>query len=306
MPVRPGPTGNPLLAEAKRLRAKKRFSQNFLIDPAVVARIADAAALTPGETVLEIGPGSGVLTRELLERADHVVAVEVEDTMIAHLQGQFKEDSRFSLIREDVLKVDFDALPLPPRFKVAGNLPYSITSPILFHLIGELHQPDYPLRHRLDRIVLMVQWEVGERLAARPGSKAFNHLSIATQFWFDVNLLCKVPARAFYPAPKVDSAVVVLTPRETPAADVTDYRLLTQVIRTAFAHRRKLLKNNLLQLPQLKQRLDGRDILSTLMASVGVQSDQRPDTVSIAQYAAFANQLHTLIATLSAGEQPAG
>ena len=247
---------NRLLAVAKQLRLKKSFSQNFLINQSVVDNIVSSLAIEEGDTVLEIGAGAGFLTEALLKAASEkragLTAVEVDPRMIRHLTETFPPSQypTLQLVHQDILKFDFDGIPVQ-RFKVVGNLPYQITSPILFRLIGELNDPDYPLRPRIQRMTLMVQKEVAERMAASPcragKAKCYNSLSIACQMWFDVTLHQVVPARDFLPAPKVDSGIVTLIPRDTPRYPVSDWARFSLLVRSAFSHKRKTIRNALVQ-----------------------------------------------------------
>ncbi len=278
-----------LFEEAKQLRAKKRFSQNFLIRDKVHRVIADSLNLTQDETVVEIGPGSGFLTRYLVPPCGHLVGIEVERSMVKHLEVMFEGDPKVTLFAEDFLKFDFDRIEAE-RFKVVGNLPYAISSPIIFKLIGELNDVDHKDRHRIDAITVMVQREVGERLTAKPGVKAFNHLSIAAQFYFDTELLIVAPPGDFYPSPNVDSAVVRFVPKAKPAADVADMALFASLVRLSFGQRRKTLRNNLKNIKT--HRLASIEVFDTILEELSIDGMLRPDQLSIEQYAGIANALY--------------
>lgn len=277
---------NRYLEEAGTLRAKKRFSQNFLVEERYLSGIAETLELSENDTVLEIGPGSGFLTEKLLEKAGCVVAVELEHAMCRLLQEKFGESSNFRLIEKDILKFSFDDIAAP-TFKVAGNLPYNLTSPILFYLSGELHNPDYPLRNRIEKITVMVQKEVGERITASSGGKAYNPLSISIQCWFAAELAFTVPSEAFYPKPRVDSAVVVLTPRKQPLVNVADYSLLSRLVRTAFAQRRKTIRNTLRH-----AEFAPVDVLDRIFEETGIDPGLRAEAISIEDYGRLANAFH--------------
>ncbi len=238
------PTGR-LAEEARHLRLKKRFSQHFMINESVLDRMAALMHLTSEDTVLEIGPGGGFLTEKLLATGAHVIAIELDKQMCAYLRKKFADRPNFELVEQDVLHFDFNAVDAS-KFKVIGNLPYQITSKIMFYLAGELEETDYPLRKRIQQLTVMVQKEVAERIAATPGQRAFNPLSIALQFWFEPRLDFLVPARDFYPAPKVDSGIVTLTPLTQPKANVHDMKVFSRLVRTAFAQKRKTVRNALL------------------------------------------------------------
>ncbi len=240
-----------LLAEARKLRAKKRFSQNFLVNANILQRIVQTVNPQAGETVVEIGPGTGFLTRQLLEAMEtldplgQLMAIELERQMLAYLKQQpLSAAPNFQLIESDVLKYDFSQV-LVPQFKIVGNLPYNITSPILFYLSGELHEAEHPLRRRIKQATFMVQKEVGERICAKAGSSGYNALSIALQYWFHTKLNFLVPSHSFYPRPKVESAVISLIPRSEPLMQIHDLVTFSRLIKTAFHQRRKTLKNAL-------------------------------------------------------------
>ena len=278
---------NPYLKTARFLRLKKRFAQHFLIREPILQAIVDCLELQPGETVLEIGPGSGFLTDKLLEKTDQVIGVEVENRMVDYLRGRLGPNPAFTLHQQDILKFDFAQVPAE-RFKVIGNLPYQISSKILFTLVGELDQPDYALRSRVDRITVMVQKEVGERITAQPGSKAYNPLSIAAQFWYEPKYEFTVSAKEFFPPPKVESAVVSLTPRDKPLVDVNDYALLSRLVRTAFHQKRKTLRNALKGFQVNGLTLDD-PTQATLFEANGIDAGLRAEALSIAQFGALAN-----------------
>lgn len=274
-----------LLEEARQLRLKKRFSQNFLINEAVLEAIADAAQLQPNETVLEIGAGSGFLTEKLLARGGQVVSVELEHAMCGYLRGKLAGRPNFILVEGDILRFDFASVPAP-RFKVVGNLPYQITSKILFLLAGELNQPEYPLRKRIERLTVMVQKEVGERITASPGQRAYNPLSIALQFWFEPRLNFIVPARDFYPAPKVDSAVVTLIPREAPPVEVRDMAAFGRLVRAAFSQKRKTVRNAL-----LNSSFASPAVLDRIFEETGIDSGLRAEALSIQAFGELSNAI---------------
>ncbi len=242
---------NVLLAEAKRLRAKKRFSQNFLVSASVLNRIVEIVDPQPKETLIEIGPGIGFLTQQLLHQIDtlessgtSLIGVELERQMIVHLKQKFRNHPHFQLIERDILKYDFSEIQAE-TFKIVGNLPYNITSPILFHLAGELYDRDYPLRQRIQQATLMVQKEVGQRICAKPGDKGYNALTIAVQYWFETTFEFVVPPQSFHPQPKVESAIITLKPRLEPLTPIQDLHVFSRLIKAAFHQRRKTLKNAL-------------------------------------------------------------
>ena len=201
--------------------------------------------MSPDDTVLEIGPGAGFVTENIVKKAKNVYAVEIDEDAIDALQHIRTE--KFHLIHNDILKVSLKELE-DTKFKVVANIPYYITSPILAHLLGEIDDLNNENRKRISQIILMVQWEVAQRLLADENSpsKQYGLLSILAQFNADVELIQKVGRKSFYPAPKVDSALVKISINQEPRVKVQDYTFLKRVVKACFATRRKNLKNSLL------------------------------------------------------------
>ncbi|MDX2085235.1 MAG: 16S rRNA (adenine(1518)-N(6)/adenine(1519)-N(6))-dimethyltransferase RsmA [Candidatus Melainabacteria bacterium] len=280
-----------LQEEVSRLRLKKRFSQNFLVDDRVLDAIVQAAEPATTDTVLEVGAGGGFLTQRLLPVVGALTAVELEWTMIDYLQKKFSPPEQYphlTLVEADILKFPMETAIAAEQFKVVGNLPYAITSPILFRLVGELSAADHPLRQRLSRVVLMVQQEVAERIVATPGQKAYGPLAIASQFWFEAKLAFRVPASAFVPRPKVVSAVVTLTPRQAPRVAVPDLSLLSRLVRVAFAHKRKTLWNNLRHANWLTD-----DEWQTILTLTAIDRNRRPGDLAIEEFGALCHAIHS-------------
>jgi 16S rRNA (adenine1518-N6/adenine1519-N6)-dimethyltransferase len=230
----------------------RRFGQHFLARQSVLERIARAACPERCDLILEIGPGRGALTLHLLERASRVVAIEIDPVLVQYLRSKFREQENLEIIENDILKADLSSYgPLT----VAGNLPYYITSPIIRKVLA--------LGPQLAQAVFLVQKEVAERLTALPGTRDYGYLSVQTQLLSQAELLFTVPAAAFRPPPKVDSALVRLRPRaELPVADPSAFLKFASA---AFHQKRKTLRNNLLgsydkdlldSLPDLKQRAE--------------------------------------------------
>lgn len=210
----------------------RRLGQHFLIRPATLEKIALAVCPEPGGTVIEIGPGKGALTTHLAARADRVIAIEIDPVLVQYLHAKFRDEPKVEIVESDVLKADLGQWT---PAAIAGNLPYYITSPILERVLS--------LQGQWSRAVFLVQKEVAERLNAVPGTRDFGFLSVQTQFYAQVELLMNVPPGAFKPPPRVDSAVVRLTPRpEVPADPGTFLKFASQ----CFRHKRKTLRNNLL------------------------------------------------------------
>ncbi|MDX1520855.1 MAG: 16S rRNA (adenine(1518)-N(6)/adenine(1519)-N(6))-dimethyltransferase RsmA [Anaerolineae bacterium] len=230
-----------LLALLKKynLRPRKGLGQNFLTDPTHLSKIVAAAELDPTDTVLEIGPGPGIMTRRLAEIAKRVIAVELDWQMVGLLRAEYGHQANLTIVEADILKTEIGALlpgALPDRrhFKVVANLPYYITSAVIRHLLEADPQPA--------RLVLMVQKEVAQRIVARPGQMSL--LAVSVQFYGRPSLVHTVPAGAFFPPPKVDSAVVRIDTFEQPPVAVTDINFFFRVVKAGFSQKRKQLKNS--------------------------------------------------------------
>ncbi len=228
---------------ARKFRAKKRLGQNFLIDENCIETILDVSDITPDDIVLEIGSGLGFVTEQLVNLAKKVFAIELDEDMVTELE-KINADN-LEIIHQDILKTDLSQFG--NNIKVVANIPYYITSPILAHLLGEVNDLDNKNRNSISQVVLMVQYEVAKRLTAneKSPSKEFGLLSILAQFWADVEFVQKVEARSFFPAPKVDSAIVKLNVRKTPLLQLENYDFFKKVVKGCFATRRKNIKNSL-------------------------------------------------------------
>jgi 16S rRNA (adenine1518-N6/adenine1519-N6)-dimethyltransferase len=257
-------------------RPRKRFGQHFLRDRQVLARIADALALTGAETVVEIGPGRGALTDLLAPRARRLVAVEIDRDLAAHLRARYAASPHVEVVEADVLQVELAALA-GPDFVLAGNVPYYITTPILFHAL----RPPRPAR-----AVYLVQREVADRLTAPPGGKEYGALSVNVQAVARVELLLRVPPGAFQPPPKVDSAVVRVTPRDDPAVAPDEERRFRAFVQAAFGMRRK----QMLRVVRGAAALDPGAAAAALDAA-GVAHDARPETLLPETFAALVRAL---------------
>ena len=209
---------------------RKRFGQHFLHDSSVIARTLAAIDPRPGERIVEIGPGRAALTRALLERIDHLEAIEIDRDLAAELRTRF-DPQRLEVIQADVLDVDFTSLRgAGPQLRVVGNLPYNISTPLLFHLLEH--------RAAVRDMHFMLQKEVVDRMAARPGSKVYGRLTVMLAPWVEVESLFNVGANSFRPPPRVESAVVRVTPAPAARFDIGEPRRFEQVVRAAFAQRR--------------------------------------------------------------------
>jgi 16S rRNA (adenine1518-N6/adenine1519-N6)-dimethyltransferase len=247
------------------LRPKKSWGQNFLEDPRVIARIVDAAGAAAGSPVVEIGAGLGALTRALADRDLRVMAIERDPDLLAVLQAELGDRRNLEIIAADALTFDFAAAAgrAGGPLTVLGNLPYQITTPLLFRILGAAAAGAV-----VGRAVLMVQKEVAERITARPGSKIYGRLSVMVQQAAEATVLFHVGAGAFLPPPLVTSTVFALVPRSSPRAAVVDPRLFAAVVRAAFGGRRKMLRRSLEPSfgAQLAPALDEAGVAGTLRA----------------------------------------
>ena len=257
------------------LHASKRLGQNFLVDGAVVKDIVAAAEIVAGDRVLEIGPGIGTLTQGLLEAGAHVTAVELDKKLPAVLAETLASYDHLHVVPGDILKTDIRALMENQPFKVAANLPYYITTPILLALL-EQHLP-------ITHIVTMVQKEVAERMIAAPGSKIYGALSVAVQYHTEPRIVREVAPRSFIPAPEVASAVIACRKREKPPVEVEDERMFFRVVRAAFGQRRKTLANALLGVGASKTAV------RRALEEVGIDAQRRGETLCLAEFAHLAN-----------------
>ena len=258
-----------------KLRADKKLGQNFLIDNSVVQRIVGAAELTAGDNVLEVGPGIGTLTQGLAESGADVVAVELDQRLLPVLETTLAGYDNVRVVHGDILKVDIPETVGAPCFKVCANLPYYITTPIIFALLEK--------RLPMERLVAMVQKEVAERMAATPGSRDYGALSVAIQYYTEPEIAFTVPPESFIPAPAVDSAVIVCKRRAVPPVRVCDEALLFRVVKAAFSMRRKMLSNSLKSMG-----ITGEEC-SRWLELAGVDSRRRAETLSLEEFAALTN-----------------
>lgn len=247
---------------------RRRFGQNFLVDRAIIRSIIEVIAPQPHQIVVEIGPGLGAITEPLLERLDHLHVIEIDRDIVARLQAQYPSGRRLTIHAGDVLDFDFAALPAP--FRLVGNLPYNISTELLFRLV--------PHAHRLVDAHFMLQREVVDRMVAAPSTSDYGRLSVMLQYRFDMTKLIDVPPDAFRPAPKVDSAVVRLRPRAPHELTVVDEALLAKVVTAGFTKRRKTLRNALEGVIDVKG-----------LETLGINPQLRPENLSVADYVAIAN-----------------
>jgi 16S rRNA (adenine1518-N6/adenine1519-N6)-dimethyltransferase len=264
-------------------RYRKRFGQVFLRDTLVVDRIVRCAQLAPGETVLEIGPGRGALTGALASHATTLYALEIERSFVEALKQRFADQSHVHLIQADARRFDYEQLPLP--LVVVANLPYRTGTHILRHLLT--------YRQRLSRLVVMVQKEVAERFTAPTGSRPYSGLSVFFQYYAAMERCFDVPPQAFSPHPAVDSTVLSVKPFATPPWPSSDERFLFQLVKSAFAHRRKTLRKNLLAVSSWQLR---EADLADVWTELSLSSTARPQELSPAQFVTLAEAINPLIA----------
>lgn len=256
--------------------ARKRFGQHFLVQPGVAERIVGLAGLHDDSVVLEIGPGRGALTRLLARRCRRLVLIEVDRDLAAQLQVDFGDRPTVEVITADVLSVDLHALLGAGPVTAVANLPYNISTPVLMRLLDE---PE-----RFDRLVLMLQREVAERLCSPPGSKEYGALSVGVQVVAEPRIALRVPPSAFTPRPQVESAVVVIEPRRPVPLGAAERRALRHVVRTAFSRRRKQLANVIAPLTP-----DPRAVL----AALDLDPRRRPETLTPDDFVRLAAALRT-------------
>jgi 16S rRNA (adenine1518-N6/adenine1519-N6)-dimethyltransferase len=246
-------------------RPRKRLGQHFLSDRQLLARIADAAGATAADTVIEIGPGRGALTEQLLARAGRVIAIELDRDLVPLLRARWAHEPRLTVVEGDVLDQDLHALAGGP-YLLVGNVPYNITTPIIFHAMR---------RPRPERAVYLVQQEVAERVVARPGSGDYGALSVNVQALARAERLFGVSAKAFTPPPKVESAVLRITPRADPVVSADEEEGFRTLVIGAFGLRRKQMRRVLRTLWSLDA-----EAADAILARAGIAPEARPETLS--------------------------
>jgi 16S rRNA (adenine1518-N6/adenine1519-N6)-dimethyltransferase len=281
------PARTRMILEKYGFSFKKSLGQNFLIDTNILKRIVDHAQLTAETGAIEIGPGIGALTEQLARNSKKVVAFEIDQRLLPILEETLSPYSNVTIIHQDVLKADVKAI-IDREFQgindlmVVANLPYYVTTPIIMKLLEE----NLPIRG----IVVMLQKEVADRIAAKPGSKDYGSLSIAVQYYTEPETVMVVPKTVFVPQPNVDSAVIRLTRREMPPVKVRNEAFFFQMIKASFAQRRKTILNNLTsQLPDGKEKKE--NILAALNQA-GIDPGRRGETLSIEEFGRLSDELY--------------
>ena len=260
------------------LRANKKLGQNFLINESIIYDIVKKANVTKEDVVIEIGPGLGSLTKELINNAKKVIAIELDPNMIDILKSRFGIFDNFEVIYGDVLKIDLEELIKGyDSVKVVANLPYYITTPIIMKLLED--------KLKIKSITVMVQKEVGERICATHKDKEYGAITVSVQYYSEPQIIIDVPKENFLPAPEVDSCVIRLDMREKPPVFLKDEKLFFRLIKGAFTQRRKTINNSLTCSGKSKE-----EIMAALN-KLGIDSKLRAENLSIQQYADIANTL---------------
>uniref|UniRef100_UPI004025969A 16S rRNA (adenine(1518)-N(6)/adenine(1519)-N(6))- dimethyltransferase RsmA n=1 Tax=Candidatus Scatousia sp. TaxID=3085663 RepID=UPI004025969A len=269
---------------AKYFKTKKRLGQNFLINGEVISNIIDYAEISPEDTVIEIGPGVGFVTEQLIKHAKQVIAIELDEEAIKELEKL--NAPNLTIIHKDILKTDLSEL-CEGTVKVVANIPYYITSPIIAHLLGEIDDLNNKNRNKITDILLMVQEEVARRMVAteKSPSKQYGLLTLLSQFWADVEIKELVGRRSFFPAPKVNSALVKLTVRKTPKLELSDYTHFRKTVKAAFSQRRKNIKNCLLSGGFSKESIQNA------MQKLGLDENTRGEKLSIEDFGKLSEAL---------------
>ena len=263
------------------IKMSKKLGQNFLIKRGIVDEIVHAAELTPGEPVLEVGPGIGTLTQGLAQSGADVTAIELDRRLLEVLDTTLASYDNVRIIHGDVLKLDVPSIMNHKPFKVVANLPYYITTPIIMSLL-ESKLP-------IERLVVMVQKEVALRMVAKPGTKDYGALSVAVQYYTEPDIVLDVPPKSFLPAPAVTSSVIRCVLRDKPPVDVIDEKLFFRVVKAGFAQRRKTFSNTMKTTGLSKARIE------ELLAKANIDGQRRGETFTLQEFADVANAWASLI-----------
>ena len=263
------------------IKMSKKLGQNFLIKRGIVDEIVHAAELTPGEPVLEVGPGIGTLTQGLAQSGADVTAIELDRRLLEVLDTTLASYDNVRIVHGDVLKLDVPTIMNHKPFKVVANLPYYITTPIIMSLL-ESKLP-------IERLVVMVQKEVALRMVAKPGTKDYGALSVAVQYYTEPDIVLDVPPKSFLPAPTVTSSVIRCVLRDKPPVDVIDEKLFFRVVKAGFAQRRKTFSNT------MKTTGLSKDRIEELLAKANIDGQRRGETFTLQEFADVANAWAALI-----------
>lgn len=273
-----------LFERARFFRTKKRLGQNFLVNPDVIGEIIDYAQITKDDTIIEIGPGVGFVTEQLVKYAKKVIAIELDEEAIKELEKL--ECDNLEIIHNDILKTDISALS-NEKVKIVANIPYYITAPIISHLLGEIDDLNNKNRNSISEIILMVQEEVARRMVAteKSPSKQYGLLTILAQFWTDCEIIRLVGRKSFFPAPKVNSALVGLKINNEPKLKLSDYSHFRRVLKAAFSQRRKNIKNCLVN------NGFNKDIVKSVLNKLDIDENTRGESLSIEKFGQLSEEL---------------
>lgn len=261
---------------------KKKYGQNFITDKNLLQKIVQAAEIGSEDVVVEVGPGAGTLTQALAEKAQMVIAIEIDTDLLPIITEAMDGYDNFYLVSGDALKLDLDKLVQEKAgqrcsYKVVANLPYYITTPLVMHFLEQ--------HYSIERIVIMVQKEVAERFAAPPGKKEYGAITVSLHYYGDVQLAFVVPRQMFIPQPDVDSAVVDIRPWKEKPCMAVDEALFHKLVKAAFGQRRKTLRN------ALKVMQIEANVLEDSFAVCGIDQSRRGETLSVAEFTALANAM---------------
>ncbi|RSK25475.1 16S rRNA (adenine(1518)-N(6)/adenine(1519)-N(6))-dimethyltransferase RsmA [Bacillus sp. HMF5848] len=281
------PTRTKEILQKHNFSFKKSLGQNFLIDTNILRRIVDEAGVTEDTGAIEIGPGIGALTEQLAKRANKVVAFEIDQRLLPILADTLAPYDNVTVVHKDVLEADIetvikDEFPNAKSLKVVANLPYYVTTPIVMKLLSE----NIPI----DSITVMLQKEVADRMAAKPGTKDYGSLSIAVQYYTEAKTVLIVPKTVFVPQPNVDSAVIRLTRREKPAVETSNEQFFFEVVKASFAQRRKTIFNNLSNHFKNVEKA----IIEKVLLESEIDPKRRGETLSIQEFATLSNNIYAI------------
>ncbi|WP_238903249.1 16S rRNA (adenine(1518)-N(6)/adenine(1519)-N(6))-dimethyltransferase RsmA [Clostridium sp. YIM B02506] len=267
------------LVKKYNFRFSKSLGQNFLIDDSVLEDIVEGAEVSEEDLVIEIGPGVGTLTRELIKKAKRVVAIELDSNLIPILTEELGDEEKFSLIHNDALKVNFDEIMAGEKsVKLVANLPYYVTTPIIAKLLNE--------GYKFKSLTIMIQKEVAERMNSEPNCKEYGSISVLVQYFCTTKIIRKVAPSSFMPRPKVDSIVIRLDRLEQPRVELKDEKLFFDIVRNSFNMRRKTLWNALKSFGLDKESMEG------VFKDAGIDQKRRGETLSIEEFGSLANSLY--------------
>lgn len=278
--------GTKAVIQKFNIKLTKSLGQNFLTDDSIISRIVDSADVGKRDFVIEVGPGIGSMTRELAKRAGRVTAVEIDRHLMAALTEELKEYPNVRIINRDIMKVDFDEILMDLKggdtvfdsVKVVANLPYYITTPIIMRFLEE--------NPGIDTLVFMVQKEVAERMAAKPGGKDYGALSVAVQYYSKPERVFDVPPHCFIPQPDVDSTVIRLKVLKNPEVELIDKDIFFKTVKASFGQRRKTLLN---ALSNSQYFMESKEQIRQILNNLGIDENIRGESLTIMQFAQIAN-----------------